>query len=225
MSKRFVASVAWILTAGCFPTFQSARIEPGFRIDASMVVLGDQQRSGEAQGIDGMLTVAPVYGFGERLELGLPVGIYWEEGIGRRGYATGTQSQNLVVLPYAKLALHEPTARDHLALIVQASGFLPGNIGVRYGRDLGKWEPQVGLTWIISGGPAGDDPVITRYQELDQSLFAASIGATWRGHGRPSIEVGVLRNSYREGAVYGDFGQETVPRTLYDLFVGIRAGL
>lgn len=214
-----------LLLSGCFPTFQTARVEPGFRLDAGLVVLADQQRNGEPQGTDGLLTVAPVYGFGERLELGLPVGVYWEEGIGRSGYGTGTQSRNFVILPYAKFALLEPRARDHLALIFQGAGILPGNLGLRYGRDLGSWEPQIGLTWIISGGPAGDDPVITRYQESNQSLVVASLGATWRGPGRPSVEVGVLRNSYREGAVFGDFGQETTPRTLYDLFMGIRVGL
>lgn len=222
---RFAAGVAVLCASACFPTFQAARVEPGFRLDAGLVVLTDQERNGTPQGTDGLLTLAPVYGFGERLEVGLPVGVYWEEGLGQGGYGSGTQSQNLVVLPYAKLALLDAGSPHHLSLSLQAAGILPGNIGLRYGRDMGKWEPQVGLTWIFSGGPAGDDPIITRYQEKDQSLLSASVGATWDGRGRPSIEVGVLRNRYREGAVYGDFGQETVVRTLYDLFLGLRIGL
>lgn len=217
-------ALATLLLAACFPTFQNARVEPGFRLDAALTVLTDQERNGDSQRSDGLLTVAPVYGFRDRIEIGLPIGVYWEEGVGRSGFETGTQSQNLVIQPYLKFALLGSGIRDHLALSFQAAGILPGNIGVRYGRDQGKWEPHVGLTWIMSGGPAGDDPVITRYQEKDQTLLAASIGATFLGRGRPAVEIGVLRNSYQEGAGFGDFGQETTPRTLYDFFVGFRVG-
>lgn len=97
--------------------------------------------------------------------------------------------------------------------------FLPANVGLRYGRDFGAWEPHAGVSVIFSGGPAGDDPVVTRYQENGQMLLALAIGATWSSAG---IELGVLRNNYEEGAVYGDFGQPTRARTLYDVFVGAR---
>lgn len=39
------------------------------------------------------------------------------------------------------------------------------------------------------------------------------------------LGVDLLINRYQEGAVWGDFGQPTVPRTLVDLFVGIRVGV
>ena len=110
-------------------------------------------------------------------------------------------------------------ASDHLAAVLQGAWFAPANIGLRYGHDFGTWEPHAGLSLIFSGGPAGDDPFVTRYQEKGQLLLAFAVGATWSALG---VEVGVLRNRYEEGAVYGDFGQPTTTRTLYDLFVGGR---
>lgn len=209
------------LFAACFPTFHNARVDPGFRIDAGFTALGDQRRNDEPQRADHIVYVAPVYGFGRRVELGVPVGWYFEEGIGNGGGPYNYDRQ-FMIWPYVKFAMNEPTSRHHLAMIGQSALIGPANVGLRYGRDFGAWEPHVGVSWIFSSGPAGDDPVVTRYQELGQNMVAASIGATWNGAGRPAFEIGVLRNSYREGAVGGDFGQPTVPRTLYDMFVSFR---
>jgi hypothetical protein len=224
-TTRVFARFAPLLFAGaCFPTFHTARIDPGFRIDAGFTALGDQRRNNERQRPDHIVYAAPAYGFGRRVEVGIPVGWYFEEGFGASGQ-TYEYDRQFVVWPYVKLALNEPTSRNHFALIGQSAFIGPANIGFRYGRDFGSWEPHVGASLIFSGGPAGDDPVVTRYQELHQNLAAASIGATWNGPGRPTIEVGVLRNRYDEGAVTGDFGQPTVPHTLYDYFISVRVGL
>ena len=213
-----------LLASACFPTFHNARVDPGFRMDAGFTALADQRRNNERQRPDHILYIGPAYGFGRRVEIGAPFGWYFEEGVGRAGQAYATD-RHFMIWPYVKLAMNEPDSRNHFALIGQSAFIGPANIGVRYGRDLGSWEPHVGISWIFSSGPAGDDPVVTRYQELHQSLTAASIGATWNTRGRPSIEFGILRNHYDEGAVTGDFGQPTTPRTLYDYFVGIRVGL
>jgi hypothetical protein len=215
------ALIAALITSACFPTFHTARVDPGFRLDAGFTALADQRRNDARQGPDHIVYVAPVYGFGRRVELGVPVGWYFEEGLGARGEPYDYDRQ-FMVWPYVKLALNEPASRNHVALIGQSALIGPANIGLRYGRDLGGWEPHAGVSFIFSGGPAGDDPVVTRYQELRQSMIAASIGATWNVRGRPAVEVGVLRNHYAEGAVFGDFGQPTVPRTLYDFFVSFR---
>lgn len=224
--KRMIAhgvapAVLAVFAGACLPTLHNARVEPGFRVDAGFVYLGDQERAGAPQRHDGLATVTPAYGFGDRVELGLPIGIYWEDGIGRAGYATGSQSQQVVFLPYAKLALLPRGTTDHLTVSLQAAGIAPGSIGLRYGRELGGWEPHLGLTWIASGGTAGDDPVVTRYQEKGQVLLAASAGATLLGRGRLAMELGVLRNSYLEPETIS--APETRV-TLYDVFIGVRVG-
>lgn len=219
-------TVATLLLAGCFPTMQTARIDPGFHVDGAVIVLGDQMRNGESQGNDIVAAVGPSYGFGDRIEIGLPVGLYLEEGLASLGSDAesefGQSPRQLVLWPYVKAALLPRGAHDHLALHVQGAWLAPANVGLRYGRDLGGWEPHAGLTVIFSGGPAGDDPYVTRYQESGQFLLALSAGVSFDAPGRPAVEVGVLRNHYDEGAVYGDFGQPLTPRTLYDLYVGAR---
>ena len=76
-----VCLLAALGMAACFPTFQSPRIDPGFHLDAGVTYIGDQVRNGEEQGPDIMAYVAPTVGFGDRVELGLPIGAYLEEGL------------------------------------------------------------------------------------------------------------------------------------------------
>jgi hypothetical protein len=219
-------AAAPLLLAACFPTMQTARIDPGFHLDGSVVVLGDQERNGEPQGTDIVAAIGPSYGFGDRFEVGVPVGLYLEEGLESLGSdwesEFGTSPRQFVLWPYLKTALLPRGSRDHLALHVQGAWLVPANVGLRYGHDLGSWEPHAGITVIFSGGAAGDDPFVTRYQEEGQFLLALSAGASFDAPGRPAVEVGLLRNHYNEGAVYGDFGQPLTPRTLYDLYVGAR---
>ncbi len=211
------------MLGGCFPTFQAARIDPGFHLDAGAVAVHDQVRDSQPQGPDYLGYVAPSFGFHDRLEFGIPVGIYLQNGF-EPASEHGLSGSQFVLMPYLKSALLAP-GRDHLALSVQTAWIAPANVGLEYGRDMGSWEPQVSGTVIFSGGPAGDDPLVPRYQESGQFTLALAIGATWKVAGRPAVEIGLLRNHYREGAVFGDFGQPTTPRTLYDVFVGMKIGV
>lgn len=151
-----------VLLGACFPTFQSPRIDPGFHVDAGITYIGDQIRNGEEQGPDIMAYLAPTVGFGDRVELGFPAGVYLEEGLESLGDSAlekfGESPRTVVVWPYLKFALLPSGAPDHLALILQGAWFTPANVGLRYGRDLGSWEPHVGLSLIFSGGPAGGRP-------------------------------------------------------------------
>lgn len=206
-----------VLVAGCFPTMQAARIENGLHVDVGAIVLGDQVRNGAPQGPDLMVYAAPFVGLSGWVELGLPFGVYAESD------DLGGEDTQLLLWPYAKFSLVEPGGRDHLAMILQGAWMVPASVGVRYGRDLGAWEPYGGVSLVFSGGPAGDDPFVVRYQEKGQILAQFVVGAeARRGPVRPAVEAGVLVNRYREGAVLGDFGQPTVPRTLVDVFVGGR---
>ena len=210
------------LAGACFPTFQSARVEPGLRVDAGATIIADQPRNSVEQGDDYFVHAGPAYGFGSLVEIGVPLGVYFEDGLSKDGREIGAGSRQFIPMPYIKVGMLGPAGRDHLAFIMQAAYFVPANVGLRFGRDMGRWTPQVGISWIFSGGPAGDDPVVPRYQEAGQSMIALSAGGAIRTGGRPAFEIGVLRNRYREGAVYGDFGQETVTRTLWDLYASVR---
>lgn len=213
---RPLAVTLTLALGACFPTMQTARIDPGLHLDAGVTWLGDQVRNDEAQGDDLLAYLAPSIGFGDRVEVGFPVGFYYEEGASDR-YA--------LLMPYLKLAMLPTESKDRLAVVAQGWLALPANLGLVWARPKGSWEPQLRLSWVFSGGPAGDDPLVTRYQESGQSMVALAVGASWPVAGRPMVEVGLLRNHHREGARYGDFGQPTTPRTLYDLFVGFRVGV
>lgn len=202
---------------------QTPEVAPGLHVDAGAMLLSDQPRDGQAQGPDLFGWVTPSLGFGNDVEVGIPFGWYLEDGL--RGDtaqdAFGSSSRHLVILPYAKLALADTPAHK-LAGVLQLGPTFISSVGLLYGRDFGSWMPYGAVKWVASGGPAGDDPFITRYQEKSQLLLVFSVGAESRRPGRPALEAGVLLNHYREGAVYGDFGQPTRPRTLLDAFVTAR---
>jgi hypothetical protein len=225
MPPRHLLPALLLATTACFPTFQNARVEPGLRLDASATVLADQERDGLDQGTDLIGVITPAYGFRDRVEIGLPVGFYLEDGFDRDGAEYGGESRQVFLAPYLKVALLPQDRREHLALIAQTVGILPGNIGIRFGRDMGGWEPHLGVNWIFSYGSAGDDPVVPRYQQYRQRLLALSVGATWHTRGRPAVEVGLLRNAFQDGGVFGTPDEAAGRITLYDLFVGFRVGL
>jgi hypothetical protein len=208
--------------AACFPTFQSARVEPGFRVDAGVTYIADQTRDNSHQEADIMATITPAYGFGRRVEVGLPISVYWEHGLRP---ADHSDSRGIVPAPYAKIALLNRDSVNHLSLTLQSAFILPGSVALRYSRDLGAWEPQIGLAKIFSGGPAGDDPVVTRYQQARQSLIAGSIGATFDGPRRPAIEIGILRNTFADCEGFCHEPQSTVRHSYHDVFIGMRLGV
>jgi hypothetical protein len=222
-NRRLVAFPLLLATGACFSTFQNARIDPGFRIDAGAILLTDQTRHTVRQGPDLITYLAPVYGFEQRVELGIPVAIY-DEGI-LSSNASGPSGTSVLVMPYLKLGLLPLDSKSHLAVIAQSSYIAPANVGIRFGRERGTWEPHIGATYVFSGGAVGDDPSITRYQEENQTMFAVSAGATLLRPHRTAFEIGVLRNSYDEITGFDPGGARIVHRTLYDLFVGVRMNL
>ncbi|MEQ1694181.1 MAG: hypothetical protein ABMA00_23040, partial [Gemmatimonas sp.] len=164
--RAWTAAMAALTSAACFPTIHTARVDLGFRLDAGATVLADRRPD---EPTDYAAYVAPVYGIGHRVEIGVPIGVYMQHGL--RPTQSQTGERQLLLLPYMKLALHDTSSRHHAALLVQSAALIiPSIFGVRYGRDMGSWEPQAGITVIRSGGPSGDDPVVTRYQQLRQSL-------------------------------------------------------
>lgn len=221
---RIAALVLLGLTAGCFPTLQSAHINPGLHLAAGTAVLGDQPREGRPQGTDVVAFFSPSYGFRQAgLEIGLPVALYLEEGLQSLGSdATsrfGSSPRTLLLAPYIKLGFNQGH-RDKFAVVGQAAWVFPSSLTLIYSRDYGAWTPYTSVKYVVSGGPAGDDPVITRYQEAGQSIWVGALGVERRGGANPAIEIGIMRNSYLEGTVYG--GQATGRRTRYDLFAGLR---
>lgn len=224
MYRRALVLATGVATSACFPTFQGARIEPGLRLDAAITVLADQRRHDAPQGTDVISYLTPAYGFGHRFEIGVPVGIYAENGLFNSGPLNGDRN-SIIAMPYLKLGLLGSDSPHHLAIIAQASLVLPANVGLRYGRDLGTWEPHVGFNYIFSGGQAGDDPTITRYQEKDQTMVAISAGATLNRARRVAVELGMLRNRYSDVVGFNSSGEIIQVRTFYDLYVGMRLNL
>ncbi len=188
-----------------------------------MTVVADQPVTIGAQdypqGPDVIAVLVPAYGFGHRFELGLPIGLYCENW--RKVVAAKNEERLPILLPYAKLALFAPQSRHSLAVVAQAALVVPANIGLRYAYNRAGWEPQVGVSKIFSA-QARDGSVVARYQRADQSLYAASMGAMWKGPRRPAIEVGFLQNSY---AICKDCGGGSARKTVYDLYVGARIGV
>ncbi|MEO8480176.1 MAG: hypothetical protein ABI542_11155 [Gemmatimonadota bacterium] len=212
-------SALLLMSSACFPTFQSARVEPGLHADVGVAVIADQERGTAEDGTDLLAYVSPAWGVSSQVELGLAAGVY------SRDLAAG--DTRLVLMPYVKVGLLPATGRDHLAVSFQTNALVfPANLGVHYGHDLGSWEPQISVTRIFSAGQAGDDPIVTRYQQDRQSLWALGLGATWRGRWRPGVQVGLLYNSYTaccEPMGGGQFGPLEV--RYVDLFVAGRIGL
>ncbi|HYV96382.1 MAG TPA: hypothetical protein VE967_02880 [Gemmatimonadaceae bacterium] len=222
--RRSAFALITLFCAACFPIAQTARIDPGLRLDGGVTVIGDQTRHSTRQGTDFITYAVPSYGFGHRFEIGAPVGFYAEEGLSGSGWF-GSDKNSFVVLPYLKLAMLDSHSPSHLALVTQAWLFVPANVGLRFSRDLGRWEPEASFTYIFAAGPAGDDPYITRYQERNQMMLSWSVGATIKGARRTTIEVGVLRNGYDEVTGFGQTGEIISRRTLYDVFVGMRVSV
>ncbi len=206
--------------AGCFPTFHNARIDPGFRLDAGATTIRDQPREGQPQPADYLAYVSPAVGIGHRVEVGVPLVWYAENGL--RDQQGGFAGPDLMA--YAKLALLEATSLDHLAVFVQGVLPVPTMAGIRYGRDRGTWEPHAGLTFIASSDNGEIFDVLARFSRRRQSLITLSVGATWNVAGYPGVELGVLRNAHDEVRFTSRTPAivETSRRTLYDLFFGFR---
>ena len=201
LTLRGMCFAALVLCAGCFPTFQSPRIDPGWHFRAEAMGLTGKRVDYQISGPDYMVTLDPAYGFGRRFELGVPFGVYSSAG----GYTYP------IIQPYAKLALDDPSQPTHIALVAQGVG----NFSAIVGHDLGRWEPHASLSYIPSmGGQHSDFAIYTRYGEDDQTLVAATIGTTFNTPERPAIEIGLLRNSYSYRG----------PQLHYDLFLRIKIG-
>lgn len=211
--------IAGLGTAGCFATLQTARVEPGFHISAGAAVMHDGVRDGFEQGSDVVVGFSPSFGIGGEkegvgLELGIPGVLYFEDGLGDRKEGAP------LILPYLKLGLLQDR-RDKIALVAQTAYVLPISFTAIYSHDFARWTPYVSVKQLFSRGPAGDDPVITRYQRADQSMWAFAVGAEWRGSrsARPGVEIGLFTNSY--AADSGGPRSRVLER---DLYVGAKIG-
>lgn len=202
--RRFILVLSIGVLTACFPAIQTPDVVPGLHVDESAVAIADHGRPSSGP-FDFMAWIAPSYGHGD-VEVGVPVGMYYA------GSDNGTSAQRLIVIPYFKTALLGAHGPDKLAAVVQLGAPFVSSIGVLYGRDLGGWMPYGGLKWMASGGPAGDDPFITRYQVGGQLLMLLTAGAEWRTPEHPTAEGGLLINH-----VPGE--------TLFDLYLGFRLAL
>ncbi|MFC1683701.1 hypothetical protein ACFL0G_05815 [Candidatus Zixiibacteriota bacterium] len=160
-----------IVLSGCFTTLQTAKVKKGFHLTVATGFLADQKRNDRSQGSDVIGLIAPSYGLVARsvgFEFGVPIGGYLEEGLSGDSYA-----REYLILPYLKIGLN-PQKKDKVALVGEAALVIPASLTLIYSHDFDRWTPYLSVKRIFSGGPAGDDPVVTRYQEHDQSIWAAA---------------------------------------------------
>lgn len=214
--QAIVLAAALMACGGCFPTFQSPRVEPGWQTTAAVTVIGNR-----SQGINTpnyMVTLAPSYGFGRRFELGVPVGVTASPPDER-----GNDGQRwLMVAPYAKLALNRADSKEHVAVILQTAAIVPTSLGIRYGHDAGKWEPEFGFSYIVT--ESGDDHFSSdRRMFQSYSLWMASFGAEYfTSAARPAWEVGLLLGNHDRSTSRPPYSFGRVSDV--DLFVGFRVG-
>src|SRR5262249_25219024 len=106
-----------VSAGGCFPTIQTARIDPGLHLDAGFVAIADEHRDDGTGEPDYIPYFNIAYGFGKRAELGTALGVYHENGFA--GGAFSRKSTNGVIMPYLKVALLDPSSTQHLAVYGQ----------------------------------------------------------------------------------------------------------
>jgi hypothetical protein len=219
--KAFVSFLLIIamgmVISGCFATLQSAKVKKGLHLTLNASFLTDQPRNGKSKGSDVIGFITPSIGFGKTtgIEFGFPFGWYLEESFESLDEDAvlrfNQEVNNFLVLPYLKVGFNQDK-KDKFALVGQTAYIFPASLTFIYSHDFKRLTPYVSLKKVFSGGPAGDDPMITRYQEENQSIWAIAFGVEWAVIFNPAIELGMFRNSYQERV-----GQK---RVLYDFFLG-----
>lgn len=204
---------------GCFATLQTAEVKEGFHIAVGGGVLSDQERRGRAQGPDYIVVVAPSFSIGmgrdARLGINVPLVAYYEEGKFR---PLGSESAQLLLQPQLKLGLNQ-RKRDKFAILAEFMPILyPGSLSVIYSHDFDGVTAYVVVKHIFTYGPAGDDPVITRYQQEDQAVWVFSAGTEFPVTPHPLLEAGMMINSFSEPHDGG------ATRAI-DFFVAARVGI
>src|SRR4051812_13560153 len=125
---RLLSFIALAACGGCFPTFQSPRVEPGWQTSVAATAIGN--RSQDINSLAYLVALTPSYGFGHRFEVGIPLG--YTTSPPDRNNADGTH--RFMFAPYGKLALNGADSKDHLALILQTAALLPNSLAIRYGH-------------------------------------------------------------------------------------------
>jgi len=207
-------------------------------LTAGAGMLTDQARKGKAQGDDVSGFVSPTFGFGHTIgiELGIPFGWYFEDGLTMNGqppvfpaYFDYEDDREFQILPYVKIASNQQS-KNKVAGIID-----PSSITFVYSHDFKHWAPYLSLKrWFLYGNPAIDDVPrkISRYQEDNQSIWSFAFGAELNIKFAPAFEIGILRNSYQELIVVRNNQQEIVRlmqggsrRVLHDFFIGFKITL
>ena len=210
--KRLLLVALSLIFCGCFTTLQTAKVKQGFHLTAATGILTDQKRS-HSHGSDIVYSITPSYGFGHRIEVGVPVLWYrWDDVYSP--WRMGEKRTEGMVLPYLKFAYtHQKNA---VAIVGHAWLILPSSFTLIYSRSFDRWTPYFAVKSIFTADHPEELPdVIFRYQRNNQSIWVFSVGAEWHAKYNPVIELGLFRNSYQE---YEPRGPK---RVLYDLPVGM----
>ncbi|MEE2992940.1 MAG: hypothetical protein VX603_07185 [Gemmatimonadota bacterium] len=209
-----------LANSGCFTTFQTARVKQGFHFTASSAILSDQMRDGKTRGHDVIATLTPSLGHIENnkgIEFGVSLGGYLEEGFNSSNSGSpqnfGQNIKEPLIVPYLKVGFNQ-NGRNKFAIVGQSAFILPSSLVFIYSYDYTRWTPYVSMKRMFSDGTAGDDPIVTRFQQKDQNIWVFGVGTEWQMPLNPGIEFGILRNTYNEALQLTPFSTTTKRQVL-----------
>ncbi len=209
-----------LVNSGCFTTFQTARVKQGFHFTASAAILSDQMRDGKTQGHDVIAILTPNLGHIENnkgIEFGVSLGGILEEEFNSSNSGSpqnfGQNVKEPLILPYLKVGFNQ-NGRNKFAIVGQSAFILPSSLTFIYSYDYTRWTPYGSMKRMFPGGSAGDDPIVTRFQEKDQNIWVFGVGTEWQMPLNPGIEFGILRNSYNEDLQLTPFSTTTKRQVL-----------
>ncbi len=209
-----------LVNSGRFTTFQTARVKQGFHFTPSSAILSDKMGDGKTQGHDVNAILTPGLGHIEkykRIEIVVSLGGYLEEEFNSSN-SGGPQifGQNVkepLIFPYLKVGFKQ-NGRNKFAIVGQSAFMLPASLTFIYSYDFTRWTPYVSMKRVFSGGSAGDDPIVTRFQEKDPNIWVFGVGTECQMPLNPGIEFRILRNSYNEDLQLTPFSTTTKRQVL-----------
>jgi hypothetical protein len=221
------------LVSGCFTTLQTAKVSRGLNLSLNSGVLTDQQRRGKSQKSDFIATITPSLG-SRHVEFGIPFGFLFSGGLenfwNELEYLDDDGSRRFLVMPYLKIGINQ-SKKNKFALLGQCVYLIPYSVSGIYSHDFKKLTTYLSFKKVLHHGWLEDDPIGKfRFNEHKQSILVFSMGAELPVKHKPVIEIGVLRNRFKDFSAASIYIRENPGyvephRVLYDFYLAGRINL